>query len=256
MLAKTIMNVLRPLFRNHVYTVRHGLAKGLKRKGGFGFVPSPLTQEEKFLIDLDLTGQTIYDMGGFHGIFTLFFARSVGKNGRVVTFEPNPKNYVKILDNIRVNHFKNAQVEPIAVGNEKGKKPLVYQRSALGAGSLQEEIKAQFVQKRGVKTVQVEIDTLDNLIEQKSLPEPDFVKIDVEGLEMDVLLGMNETVERHKPKIFVELHGVNKQKKSENTARVTKYLIEKGYTIYHVESELSIISRGPHTPNEGHLYCT
>ena len=91
-LKATIISALRSLLKNRVYTSRSGLVKGLKRKGGVGFIPRQLSLEEKFLMNLDINGQTIYDIGGNVGIFTMFFARSVGKKGKVITFEPNPWN--------------------------------------------------------------------------------------------------------------------------------------------------------------------
>lgn len=72
MLKATIISVLRSLVKNRVYTSRSGMAKGLKLKSGLWFIPRPLTQEEKFLINLDINGQTIYDIGGNAGIFTIF----------------------------------------------------------------------------------------------------------------------------------------------------------------------------------------
>src|SRR5271170_8134869 len=67
------------LFDNATYTVRHGLLKGMKRKGGLGWVPSSfspgiVTAEQKFWSDLNLTGMTVYDVGAFHGLLALFFA--------------------------------------------------------------------------------------------------------------------------------------------------------------------------------------
>ena len=103
---------------NRIYTVRHGLAKGLKRRGGLGFVPQvgALTSEEVFLENLSWTGTTVYDVGGFEGIMSLFFARCVGPTGRLITFEPNPANYAAIVANVALNGFAHVDVRPIAVG--------------------------------------------------------------------------------------------------------------------------------------------
>ncbi|UCF62445.1 MAG: hypothetical protein JSV37_07030, partial [Anaerolineaceae bacterium] len=79
------------LFRDCTFRIRKGLAKGLYRRFGFGFkLKFKLTDEEKFLLGLDFTGKTVYDIGGYIGIHTLFFARAVGESGTVITFEPNP----------------------------------------------------------------------------------------------------------------------------------------------------------------------
>src|SRR3990172_8560806 len=94
------MAIFKSLLKNHVYTVRYGIAKGLKVRGGFGFLPSVVINtslEEEFLMGLDLRGHTVYDIGGYWGAFTIFFAKAVGRTGRVVTFEPNPQNFNRIL---------------------------------------------------------------------------------------------------------------------------------------------------------------
>ena len=86
-MKRAVIATLQPFVADRVYVVRHGLAKGLKRRGGLGFVPQMgrLSLEETFLEGLDLAGQTVYDIGGYEGVFTLFFARRVGPSGRVVT---------------------------------------------------------------------------------------------------------------------------------------------------------------------------
>ncbi len=257
MFKKIIIFALRPLFKNYVYTVGNGIAKGLMRKGGLGFIPqiSPLTQEEKFFLALDLNGQVIYDIGGYEGIFTLFFAQAAGKNGRVITFEPNPDNYNKIIENVKLNRFNNVEVWQMGVGKKRDKTTLVFHPSGPGSGSAQEDIKSQVLKRKGAKAIRVEIDSLDNLITTNNLPKPNFIKIDVEGLETDVLLGMVETIKKYNPKLYIEIHGVDMQKKIENVQKVVEFLITRGYSIYHVESEEIITSSNAQIAKEGHLYC-
>src|ERR1700682_6385710 len=97
------------MFSNVTYTIRHGLATGMRRKGGLGFLPVALreTAEERFLSSLNLAGKTVYDIGGFEGVLTLFFAR---KANSVITFEPNPRNYQRCADNVRLNALTNVRV--------------------------------------------------------------------------------------------------------------------------------------------------
>lgn len=253
---KNVALTLHPLFKNYIYTVNHGIAKGLKKKGGLGFVPypMPLTQEERFLINLDLKDQTIYDIGGYEGVFTLFFARAVGEGGRVITFEPNTENFKKIVENVKLNKFDNVKIIPIGLGKNREKMKLTFCRSDLGIGSVQEEIKRQILSKKGARTIEVEIDSLDNQIRDNNLPLPDFVKIDVEGLEMDVLLGMRETI-KYKPKFFIEIHGIGEQRKIENAKRVIEFLIANSYSIYHIESKEKVSLFNAQIAKEGHLYC-
>ena len=255
MLKEIIISVLRSLVKNRIYTSRSGLAKGLKLKSGLRFIPRLPTQEEKFIRDLDINGQTIYDIGGDAGIFTMFFARSVGKRGKTITFEPNPQSYDRILEHLKLNNFDNVEVHQIALGKKTGKAILAVRQSDAGTGSLQEDIKASILQEKGSNTIQVEIDSLDSQIITNNLPKPDLVKIDVEGLELDVLQGMSETIEDYKPKLFIEIHGVDMQRKIENVQRVVDFLITRGYSIYHVESGEMITSSNAQIAKAGHLYC-
>lgn len=81
---KGMKQLLRTFLAKHLrkgtqsrrYTVRRGLARGLRREGGLGFVPEwlfPTTEEDIQLRRLSLDGKTIYDVGGFEGVFALFF---------------------------------------------------------------------------------------------------------------------------------------------------------------------------------------
>src|ERR1700691_1749770 len=63
------------LFDTATYAVRHGLLKGMKRKGRLGWIPALLrpgtiTAEEQFLRGLDLGAITVYDVGAFDGLLT------------------------------------------------------------------------------------------------------------------------------------------------------------------------------------------
>ncbi len=247
-----------PLVKNHIYTTRRGLAKGLKRKGGLGFLPQVAqpTQEDKFLMNLDLNGQTIYDVGGAQGLYTIFFARAVGEKGKVVTFEPNQELCNTIIENVKLNKFNHVEVRQIALGKERKKETLVFNPLAPGGGSLHEKEKARILRSKLAKTVEVEVDSLDHQIATSSLPKPDFIKIDVQGVELDVLLGMNETIQEYKPKLLVEIHGGYKNWEIKNLLRVVEFLIAKTYSIYHVESGKMVTSRNAQiVKQDEHIYC-
>ena len=98
------------LFDNVTYTVRHGLLKGMKRKGGLAWVPgfvagsATRTPEQSFWMNLDLQDLVIYDIGAFQGLLTLYFAR---KGRRVISYEPNTMNHARLMDNLRLNGMKN-----------------------------------------------------------------------------------------------------------------------------------------------------
>ena len=71
--------ISRNLFDHFTYTVRHGLLKGMRRKGGLAWFPrlgdSSETAEHRFLSKLDVSDKIVFDVGGFEGLLTLFLAR-------------------------------------------------------------------------------------------------------------------------------------------------------------------------------------
>lgn len=246
---------LHPLVSENVYTMRHGLAKGLKRKGGLGFIPPifPFSEEEKFLANLNLNGQIVYDVGSADGVYTMFFCRSVGLNGKVVAYEPNPLLCRRLRENLSLNNFHNVRVFQMALGRTHRKDTLVFPSKMLGVGSLEENERNRINKRKDARAVEVLVDTLDNQIAQRNLPAPTFMKIDVQCLELNVLYGMTETIRKHKPKLLVEIH-VDWEKR--NTLQIVNFLSKHGYTIWHVESKTPIQQGNSHIirANE-HLYC-
>ena len=84
------------LFDSATYTVRHGLLKGMKRKGGLGWIPAMfssgvITAEQQFWSGLNLTGMTVYDVGAFQGLLTLFFASRAKSGGLFRAQYPKPQ---------------------------------------------------------------------------------------------------------------------------------------------------------------------
>ena len=115
------------LFDSATYTVRHGLLKGMQRKGGLGWVPamfSPgiMTAEQHFWSGLNLSGMTVYDVGAFHGLLTLFFA---SRAKAVVCFEPNTQNHKRLMENLMLNGIKNVEVRKVGVGPRRETRRMV-----------------------------------------------------------------------------------------------------------------------------------
>ncbi|HWR96918.1 MAG TPA: FkbM family methyltransferase [Candidatus Methanoperedens sp.] len=252
------MKLLQPLFKNSSYTIRNGIAKGLRRRGGLGFVPKFTApgKEERFFTSLDLDGTTVYDVGGYVGITTLFFARAVGERGQVITFEPNPQNYRMILENVRLNKFDN-RVRVFNIGlsaQRKNTQLLVDRNDDAGTGRIQDKADTNRGEDKDFVSLDIEVDTLDNMIQSRNLTKPDFVKIDVEGHEMDVLLGMRQTLEEHRPQLYIEIHGSDTQDKMKNIRKVAEHILARGYAIYHLESENEITSVNAETALRGHIY--
>ncbi|SRR5579884_404591 len=250
--------VSRNLFDRLTYTARHGLTKGMKRRGGLGWLPEFLgpraTPEESFWRSLDLRGLTVYDIGAFHGLLTLMFARACRQ---VVSYEPNTRNYTRLIENLELNRLDNVIVRKVAAGASARVAMMVASPLAPGGASLEPGAVDSLLHSSGpVESEQVQMTTLDDDIRENSLPAPDFIKIDVEGEELAVLLGARETLRAHKPRLFIEIHGETMALKRANAAAVVACLEDLGYRdIRHVESGAVIGRANAEAAARGHLDC-
>ncbi|GIV18162.1 MAG: hypothetical protein KatS3mg022_3597 [Armatimonadota bacterium] len=235
-----------------IYRAQHPLIRGMWFVGGRLFAGRPPTEEERFLLSLDLLGKTVYDVGANVGIMTLFFARSVGDSGRVVAFEPHPYSYRRLNRNLRVNRLSNVTSFQCAIGDTAAVLDLFQPSWHLSAATFDREKAVQL--KEGALIIhQVEVDSLDSLIARYHLPLPDMVKVDVEGFEVHVLRGARETIQRCYPDWFIEIHR-NVHGES-TTSQVVEMLTTYSYQFYHVETQSVVTQETASSIRGGHVFA-
>jgi FkbM family methyltransferase len=244
------------LFENVSYTARRGLIRGMKRRGGLGFLPefrNHASAEEEFFRAIRLEGMVVYDVGAFEGLMTLFFARQCRT---VVCYEPNPRNARRVRDNVSLNRLQNVIVREVAASSRHGVLTISCERTMPGAGSADPQIRAQIGAGRATSEFSVRALPIDEDIDSNKLPSPDFVKIDVEGLELDVLNGMTATIRRSLPYLYLEMHGADLQDKIERTTEIVRTLASAGYDrIFHIESARLHDELAASVSSRGHLFC-
>src|ERR1039458_9014386 len=231
----------------------------MKRKGGLGWLPamfSPgiMTAEQQFWSGLNLSGMTVYDIGAFHGLLTLFFA---SRARAVVCFEPNTQNRKRLMENLTLNEIKNVEVRKVGVGSRRETRRMVGSPLMPGGASMEEKIVTELL-RAGTEIVveEVSIVTLDEEIQQASLAAPDFIKIDIEGWEIEALRGARNTLELYRPTLFLEMHGETIREKRRKVAEIVAFLWEINYRrIRHIETDTSITPENTSVAVEGHLYC-
>jgi|GEM_PF-1340593 len=133
-------------------------------------------------------GHVGYDIGASVGMYSIFMAKRVEGKGRVVAFEPAGESYRILQKNIVLNNTHNIIALPCALGAGRTRKTLYAHRHiSIGAHSVIPQKNARAIQ-------ELTIVAADEIIEQKKLPLPHAVKIDVEGYEYEVLQGMRTTL--------------------------------------------------------------
>lgn len=247
-------NLLRRIWNEiGIYKARYPLIDGMWFVGGRIFRSRQPTDEDVFLMSLDLKGKVVYDIGASDGIMTLFFSRSVGDNGTVVAFEPHPYSFRRLKRNIKVNRLQNVRALQVAVGDQKMHLELFQPSRLLTAATFDREMAVQ-LNAGDLVLHTVEVDTLDSLIARYQLPLPSMVKVDVEGFENNVLLGALETIVRSKPNWLIEIH--HDAMGNPKTQQVIKTLSSFKYRFYHVEGHVMVTEGLANSIRGGHLFCT
>jgi FkbM family methyltransferase len=251
---RAIAWISRTFFDRITYTVRHGLLRGMKRKGGLGWIPerfsgSLATPESQFWEEIRLDGAVVYDIGAFHGLLTLFFARRAAK---VVSYEPVLENRARLLENIALNRIENVTVRDVAIGASARTGVMRFDPLTPGFSKVILPENGQGALGGG----QIRVTTLDQDILEQGLPVPEFIKIDIEGFELDALRGARQTLTARHPALFIELHGETLPEKKRNAAAVVDLLHELGYAhVRHIESGIEIRPGQTDSAAQGHLYC-
>jgi FkbM family methyltransferase len=156
--------------------------------------------ERAAFADLVKPGMTVVDVGAHAGLYTLMASRLVGDRGRVVAFEPSPRERARLVKHIRLNRCANVTVEPVALGEADGEADLfVVQGSETGCNSLRPGDIGD------VRPVRVPLRRLDDYFARGEIGQVDVVKMDVEGGELSVLRGGETLFRSARPTLFCEI---------------------------------------------------
>lgn len=171
--------------------------------------------------DLVRPGMNVIDVGADVGYYTLLFA-ALAAPGTVVAFEPIPACRQMCQGNLTRNGIQNVRLLEFALGNEERtavlRDPLNTSRIDLGAQSASES------------DLEVRIHRFDDLGAEFLPGKVDFVKIDVEGAEHEVLRGMEATIRRHRPVLLIEVHGTMLPQFGSSKSMLAGYLASMGYS--------------------------
>jgi FkbM family methyltransferase len=163
-----------------------------------GVVPDYEAALERAYVLFLRDGMTVVDIGAHVGRHTARFADLVGPQGWVIAFEPLPHLVRTLRDEFRSS--PNVQVREMALGGRSGRSNFVHVENAPGESGLRERV--YNIGNPIQSTIVVDTTTLDE--ECVGLRALDYIKIDVEGGEIDCLRGGRDTIMRCRPLISVE----------------------------------------------------
>jgi len=164
--------------------------------------------EIRFVEQVLRPGMTVLDIGAHHGLYTLLASKRVGRTGKVIAFEPSPRECERLTKHVRVNRCRNVEMERCALGNEPGEADLFVVDGYRDWGnSLRPPVVPD-----PTRRVRVPIRRLDDLLAARGIEQVDFIKLDAEGGELAVLHGARRLLQAApRPAILAEVEDTRTQ---------------------------------------------
>lgn len=179
----------------------------------------------------------IFDVGANIGTYSTLVARAL-PTSKIYCFEPQRLVFQMLCGNMAINNYDNCYPYNMGLGKENARilieEPDYNAQENYGSFSL---VLNEIQGRSGVKTI-LDIMTLDFFIKYNQIEKLDFLKIDVEGMELDILLGGRETIEKFKPVLLVEYRNDRINIQKELVAQ-----LETDYICYTMHENILAIPR-------------
>jgi FkbM family methyltransferase len=186
---------------------------------------------------------TVVDIGGYIGSFALPAARLATK-GRIYSFEPSPSNFAQFEKNLELNRLQNVKVFNQGVASTDRKISLFLDHMNPASNS----IYLRTDQNRGNNYVERDAVSLASIFSREGIRHCDFLKIDCEGAEYEILMNLDRSMLDRIGKIACEIHqpayyGVTDPRHTPEL--LARFLEQNGFAVY----------RKPVNPYLGMLYA-
>ena len=216
---------------------RHGLFKfisndehmgtALRKYGEFSEIE--LSIIKKFI----KPGDYVFDIGANIGLLTVPFAKIVGNNGKVFSFEPQLFVYDVLNKNIELNNLINAETFHNGVGSRKTQ-IMIDEMDFSKLGNFGGFTLSDKYKNSDCGTIKYENKNMVNILKLDdflNLPKCNFIKVDVELMEIDVLKGGEKLLKKFKPILWLENH-------QSYPNDLNEYLLQRDYTPYWCATRL------------------
>ena len=163
------------------------------------------------------------DIGANTGYYTLNIASKL-KESKIISIEADPNTFKILRKNCEINKFSNAEIYNIACSNYDGKIDFFKTEKHSGINSILE-----LSEQNNCTKISIKSNTLDNILNSR-FKQIDWIKIDVEGAELSVLEGAEETL-NHTKHIIIEVHEHILQKNNQSSQQIVDILKKNNFKI-------------------------
>ena len=183
--------------------------------------------ETLFVQDIVKRSMTIIDVGANIGYYTTIFSK-ISQNGTVYAFEPDAINFSLLQRNCHTNKLNNVKLYNLACGNLNKTESLFISKDNKG------DHRTYKIDGEERESNQVRMIRLDDFL--PNIPKLDFVKIDIQGYEFEVIRGMIDLITKHKPVILLEFWPAGLKANNENPDVFLEYLYGLNYDLHLLSS--------------------
>lgn len=191
---------------------------------------------DESLIEQVEPGDTVIDIGGNIGIYALTLAKRV-KAGKVITFEPDPKNFARLSEHVAMNPGLNIVARNMGIGSEEATHRLYH---VVESNSGMNRIITGVDVADNFPYSEVKVAPLSIALQGIPVDRVDVMKIDVEGFEAAVLRGSEDIILRLKPVLFIELNDDNLLENGDSARSLITHVEQMGYRVLDGNTEEEI----------------
>lgn len=190
--------------------------------------------ETRTWLSLVENNSVILDIGANIGYYSLL-ATDKFPEVKVYAFEPAPKTFDSLKNNINLNGYKNISAYNIGISDREGVFDL-YLSTDANTGMTSLAIPGDYSGRK----VSVQVECIDEFRIKEAIPQITLVKIDVEGNELNVLHGMTASISSDRPVICIEIMDANLRKFNHSSKDVFDFFTSNNYSCYECTNQRTI----------------
>lgn len=181
------------------------------------------------------SNSTVLDIGAHAGGFSVKIAKRVRREGLVIAVEPDPSNFKFLIRNIRINKLRNVIPVNVALAEKTGKVKLYLGRRTYTPS----------ITRPTNRCVEVRAETLDSVVRRLKLRRVDFIKIDAEGAELEILKSGEDTLKSNGLKLSIATYHTPSE-----ACDITEFLKAKGFAVWSLDARAHYLYAIKHTKQD------
>jgi FkbM family methyltransferase len=237
MIKKAAYNILESVYKNKGLSATiNGLSVRLPVRYFRYFPHNYEAANFQFLKENCKPGDIVLDIGAHLGVFAVAAAMYTNRSGKVYAFEPTSSTNNLLKKTIQYNKLENIVFpRKEAVGKESGK-TYFYVSDVEGDNS---NSLVSHVRDRNLHSEEIDVVSVDGFAEKMNLEKINFLKIDAEGAEFDVLKGAAKTLQNYRPVCILSIHPVPILSKGDKLEDIYDFVKQLNYSISYNDQPFS-----------------